>query len=262
MYSSARRTKLLKELEILAKSLQAVEGMVVVGSGVHNFTDDMSDLDVIFVVDPTDELEHVVGTIADKVAAAYRPVAFSKYIHHAEVHVLCYLLEDMLELDLGVWSLARLFASKPEWKIQYSKSGSIEKKLRETSHSPPTPYQTGEELLQSLWIQARAGVVAIDRNQVFKAIAETNAIRATTLRLICESNGFAHDFERNVEKIDDPLVSRLRHSFASGTEPGELLAALSAVCDISIDAMNNAGIKVSDARPILHRLFQRPWQAD
>jgi hypothetical protein len=259
MYSSARRARLLRDLETQARSLEAVEGLIVVGSGAHDFTDDMSDLDVILVVDPVDKLQPVVEAIAKSIDVDHRPLVLSRYRHHAEVHVLCYLFEDMLELDLGIWSLSRLFASKPEWKIQYSKSDRVVRKLEDTVHSPPVPDQTGEALLQSMWIQARAAVVAISRNQTFKATSEINAIRTSTVKLICESNGFANDFERNIEKIDDPLVSLLRRSFGSSTSPAELLAALDAVCTAGLEAIDQIGIDVREATTVLRRLLHRPW---
>ena len=256
MSISNDRAGLLAELEKIARTTHSIEGVVVVGSGAQGFTDDLSDLDVVLVVDPTEGFQAVVESMAAHFVTKPQTLAWSKFKHHDEVYVLCFLFDNMLELDLGIWSLSRLFASKPDWVVSFAKSEKIANKLRSTPEPQAEPRKTAEDLKRSLWINARATVVAIRRKQFLKAAATINSIRSNAVRLVGEMNGFTSDYERKVESLDDPFVNVLRSGMIETAEPQALFKSLETTCGVSISAIEKAGLDVSAERAYLPRLFQ------
>ncbi|MGH2551846.1 MAG: hypothetical protein ACRDHN_20860, partial [Thermomicrobiales bacterium] len=126
-FSPAERKNTLNQLVAFAQTNEAIVGTLLVGSGAHAFSDDFSDIDIVFVANPQDFVV-ALDSIAASLRTELQPVFLTSYQHRRDVVVLCGLLANLLEVDVGVWSSETLFASSPKWKLLQSRNGEEERR--------------------------------------------------------------------------------------------------------------------------------------
>ncbi len=114
-FSATDRTQVLEQLQAFASSQTQILGTVLVGSGTSGFRDEYSDVDILYVVEPQNI--SAAFTAITHFTATLRPVFSTTYQHRDDVFVICLLLDNYLEIDIGVWSTASLFATRPNWRV-------------------------------------------------------------------------------------------------------------------------------------------------
>jgi predicted nucleotidyltransferase len=116
LFDASSRVEMLKRLLQIATESPDVFGTLLVGSGVDGFRDAYSDLDVVLVVAP-DNYRTALVRLRQTIESGFRPVFQTIYEHRPDIYVICLLSENYLEIDIGVWSLASLFASSHRWNV-------------------------------------------------------------------------------------------------------------------------------------------------
>ena len=89
------------------------------GSAATGFRDQYSDIDVVLVA-RAGETKAALGALHRHVSSTLKAVFNTTYQHHDEIYVSCLLLENGLELDIGVWSIDVLFCAKPSWRLLHA----------------------------------------------------------------------------------------------------------------------------------------------
>lgn len=116
LFTPADRAEALSRLLSIAAESSSILGTLLVGSGSVGFNDELSDLDVVVVVE-SDGYSQVFAETTSHAHMVLQPVFSTTYQHRVDVHVVCLLLRNYLEIDLGIWSVANLFASSPRWNV-------------------------------------------------------------------------------------------------------------------------------------------------
>ncbi len=129
MYTSADRETLLADLVAFSKKRPDVLSFILVGSGARGFTDQYSDLDVLLVAKEKEDVAAVQEACAGFLNEHYSILKQKVYHHRKDIIVSCFFLDHYLELDLGVWSMAQLRATKPDWKVFFDHEQSSQRQL-------------------------------------------------------------------------------------------------------------------------------------
>lgn len=111
------RVASLEALKAYAFEHESILGTLLVGSGARGFTDQYSDIDVIFVAQDEPPVVSVVDDVASWLPSEFKLVFMTTYRHEPDIFVICLITENGLELDVAVWSLLKLRATKPDWKL-------------------------------------------------------------------------------------------------------------------------------------------------
>jgi predicted nucleotidyltransferase len=211
MYTTIERENLLHQLIDYCKTIKKVQGFLLVGSGATGFRDECSDLDVLIVVENSEDTELVQKVLHDFIHN-YNKVLMSKlYRHEEDIFVICYLFDNYLELDLGIWSFKKIRATKPYWKLIYDVKNNIQEKLEETLklHEVPCFEDVIKDSISFTWQFVHSASIAIKRNNLLKAVKDIDVLRDKIIQFICIKNGVLYDFDKNFDRLDGPFVSRL-----------------------------------------------------
>jgi len=169
----------LEALKAYATEHENVLGTLLVGSGARGFTDQYSDIDVVFVAEDEPSVLGVVDDLASWLPNEFKLIFMTTYRHEPDIFVICLITENGLELDVAVWSLPKLRATKPDWKLIQSRSP-VQDQLITAAMQQPKPSSKrigGTEIYgdDPLWQSVnRLAVARLRRN--LHAIANVEAV--------------------------------------------------------------------------------------
>lgn len=237
MYTVEDREALLTNLHQYAEGLDAVVGFLVVGSGAYGFRDEYSDVDGLVVVKQSGDVEAVNRLLVEQVNKVATVSRMKIYQHEPDIWVTCFFMHNYLNLDLGVWALDKLRATKPHWIVKFDKIGIIEEKLRTSLSARPKQnvHAIASDTLSRLWQFVRTAVVAIKRGHFIKAIKDMDWIRDQLITIICLMNDSYDDLSQNIEAIDHHYVDRLKATYNCSMTQEQLGMTLIAILELAFD---------------------------
>lgn len=145
-YSPADRAAILDELVAALSKIPGVLGVLLVGSGAIGFHDEWSDLDLVVVADAED-FATVLGSVRNGLLSSLHPKFLTSYQHRPDVVVLCALLPNQLNIDLGIWSIEVLFASSPNWRVIWVRDEAAHAAIERAMAEHPPAQRTGEAVI-------------------------------------------------------------------------------------------------------------------
>ncbi len=204
LYTPEERDEVATRLTDLISADERVERVELSGSGVEGYRDRWSDVDLVVTVRAgIDQLE---------VADAWIPRAYDSLpvLHHYAVsfgdeHVRGFLLENLLEVDLG---FRPGHASEGEW---------------------PAPDADGEAGFA--WHDVLHGAIAVARGHPWRAQYYVGLLRWRTLALATARLGLLLDEYKDVDDLPVELLEQLDDALPRSLEPDELRRALRAATD-------------------------------
>lgn len=216
MYQEKDRESLLKDLIEYSRSIDEVQGFLLVGSGSYGFKDKYSDLDVIVVVKHAEKVEEINKKLIEFINKNYSVAELKVYAHHKEVYVSCFFMENYLELDLGVWSYDILKATKPQWKVIFDKNkNNIQEKLELTlkEYKYVLLEEVIDDTLSKLWQFVNSATISIKRGKYINALKEIDIIRGFIIQIICMDNGIHYDYEKNIDEVKSVYKDMLKNTY-------------------------------------------------
>ena len=120
------RQNVLDYILSAAKDFAKIVSLVQVGSGAKGFNDERSDLDFVIALDSNESMAEVMDYIHKKVSEKYTLSFFSQ---SPERHLQVYVLDNLLEIDIGYGYYEHAAALKPTFKVLFDKSGIVEDKM-------------------------------------------------------------------------------------------------------------------------------------
>lgn len=145
-YSPVDRAATLEELVAELSTIPGAMGVLIVGSGAIGFRDEWSDLDLV-VVAGAEYFASVLNATRDDVLPALHPKFLTSYQHRPDVVVLCALLPNQLNVDLGVWSIDVLFASSPNWSVVWTRDSTARTAIEKAMTEHPPAQREGEPII-------------------------------------------------------------------------------------------------------------------
>ncbi|WP_040951444.1 aminoglycoside 6-adenylyltransferase [Gorillibacterium massiliense] len=241
MYTGEDRQLLLDELVSFAYEQKEIVGFLLVGSGSLGFRDKFSDLDVLLVIEESDQAEEINKIFIKYLESNKTVLRHKTYRHEEDIFVTCFFMGDYLNLDLGIWSLKKLRATKPNWIVKFDKTGGIEKRLSQSlaSHVPAVIQEVVHDSISSFWQFVQNAVVAVNRRSYIKAIKDMENIRDHIIKIICVSNQIDHDYLKSIDALDDPYAKRLQKTYEVTMNKESLSKALYDLVILYFDVIIN-----------------------
>ncbi len=110
----------------VAQECEKIISLVQVGSGAIGYHDARSDLDYVIAPDAGDSMLEVMEYMHRKISGKYETVFFTQ---ESSRHLQCYLLSNMLEIDIGYGGYEHAVARKPVFKVLFDRTDVVEKKM-------------------------------------------------------------------------------------------------------------------------------------
>lgn len=216
MYTIEDRQQLLDDLRSLAEGIERVQGMILVGSGAYGYRDRYSDLDVVVAVDESSQVPAVHHALVSALGRDYWAWKHKVYRHESDIFVSCFLFPGYLELDLGVWSLRKLRATKAHWQVIFDRRAPelLEQLRRTLPASVPNLEETARDSMTYMWQFMRGALVAMRRGNYIKAFKEMEYIRDKVSELAALREGVYHDVAKELGRLTPAFVERLGETYA------------------------------------------------
>ena len=225
LYTPDERDEVATQLADLISADERVERVELGGSGAEGYRDRWSDVDLLVTVhDGIDQLE-VADEWVPRLYGAL-PVLHHYAVAFGDEHVRGFLLENLLEVDLG-FSPAR--TSEGEW---------------------PGPDADGEAGFA--WHDVVHAAVAIARGRLWRAQYYIGLLRWRTLALATARFGLLLDEYKDVDDLRPEILRPLEDALPRSLEPDELRRALSAATTAFLNELRSARPELADrlARPL------------
>lgn len=237
-----REVTLAKLLKII-KGESAVEGVLLVGSGAKGFLDRWADIDLSVVVDPERATKETWNCLNAKIKKSFSVLTFGTYEYGLNDFISVILLENFLEVDLGVLALKRLVARRESWKVLWAKSNRIAKRIAKSWKRRVIP-DAGESArisLNGIGHHFRCAAVALVRDQPFRASKEIEDIRNEIVNLWATYEKKTAKHFRDVDTFRDDIRKRLGSTFHKGVEKKVLREVLQNEVELYFDVVNEIG---------------------
>jgi predicted nucleotidyltransferase len=237
MYSEIDRKNILDKLVEICKSIDDIDGVILVGSGAEGFTDKWSDIDLSIVICEEEKTGEVWDKINENIISTFDIMKIS-YNEYGENNFLsAVFLNNYLEADIGVLSINKLEAKREPWNILYDKSGNIVKRMNETWEKRKIPSLNIEieNSVNTVWYHIKNGAFALKREKLYRAVKEIEELRNEIVDIrALKENKVAKHF-RDVDDMDKAFLQKLEETFFKEVTINELSKALINSLDLYFD---------------------------
>ncbi|KAA1039936.1 hypothetical protein ERX35_002810 [Macrococcus equipercicus] len=125
MYTNEERMNLFNNLLKELRNLK-IDGVVQIGSGVNNFKDNFSDIDMM-VADKGDvtQRKDEIKEILERMGAVY----LKEGIFRENIYLLMPFFDNGLEMDISIMPTNLLSVQSPLWKVVFDVDGHVKTKM-------------------------------------------------------------------------------------------------------------------------------------
>jgi predicted nucleotidyltransferase len=178
MFNEMDRKDILCKVERICKSIDDIDGMILVGSGAEGFTDKWSDIDLSIVICEEEKTRQVWDKINEEIISNFDTIKISYNEYEENNYLSAILLDNYLEIDIGVITINKLVAKRKSWSILYDKSGNVAEKMNRTWRERKLPNLNiqVENSLDGIWYHIKNCAFALKREKPYRAIKEIEEI--------------------------------------------------------------------------------------
>ena len=217
MYTEAIRQEILDKLIDIFKEDTYIEGVILVGSGANGFPDKWADIDLAVVVNPEEKTKDVWNKLNHKIKNTLNIMksVYNEYGNNNFISVI--LLDNFLEIDMGVISISNLVAKKGNWEILFEKTNKISSKMKETWKNRKLPDLNEIVRLSqnSIWYHIKNAAFALKRERYYRVVKELEEIRSEIIKIkAAHENKVAKHF-RDVDEMNSNFIAKLDKTFFS-----------------------------------------------
>ena len=212
LYTPEERSQIAERVLALLREDERVERAELAGSGTSGYADRWSDVDLLAVVADGREQEEVANSWIPRVYDAF-PVLHHFAIAFGEHHVRGFLLENLLEVDIGFEPAVEEFG---EWP------------------GPDAETEAGFG-----WHDVLHAGVAIARGRPWRAQYYIGLLRWRTLTLACDRVGVQFDEYKGVDDLPAELLAALENALPRSLERDELARASKAATSAFFGELRN-----------------------
>ena len=242
------RQNVLDYILSAAKDFAKIVSLVQVGSGAKGFNDERSDLDFVIAIDSNESMAEVMDYIHKKVSEKYTLSFFSQ---SPERHLQVYVLDNLLEIDIGYGYYEHAAALKPAFKVLFDKSGIVEDKMvRSRVGMDERVYgKKQEEDLKIAYdfalIHLMHAAVAIKRNNFLRTIGELDFVRKIYVDLLGDRYRLESTLYREMDKLPDYEKDAIKSTFVIDESQEHLWACLMNLTDLIYKELDGNNMPVS-----------------
>ena len=212
-----------------AKECSRIISLVQVGSGATGYRDDRSDLDFVIALDADESMLEVMDFMHRKIAEEYDILFFKQ---DEPRHLQCYVLSDLLEIDIGYGGYENAAAWKPAFKVLYDRSDTVEEKMiRSREWMDDHIYGDKQKkdiasACEAVWVRLMHAAVAIRRGNLFRAIGELEYVRKLYIDLLGDRYRLESGLNREIDGLPEDEKDAIRSTFVTGGNPAALWTSL------------------------------------
>ena len=242
---------------LTTRQCSKIVSLVQVGSGANGYHDDRSDLDFVIAMDSNDSMLEVMEYMHKKISEKYELLFF---IQQETRHLQCYVLSNLLEIDLGFGAYEHAAAWKPAFKVLYDNSGTVEEKMKQSLVGMDDRIFGNKQkkdidtACQSVWLRLMHVAVAIRRGQFFRVMGELDYVRKLYIDLLGDRYRLESDRNREIDRLPEVEKAAIRSTFITNENPSELWERLMNLTDLVYKELEGYSIPVT--KELLHAYFK------
>ena len=212
-----------------ARECGRIIALVQVGSGARGYNDERSDLDFVIALDSNESMPEVMDFMHRKITEKYDVLFFKQ---DEARHLQCYILSNLLEIDIGYGGYKNAAAWKPAFKVLYDKSGTVEEKMiRSREWMDDHIYGDKQKkdiasACEMAWIRLMHAAVAIHRGNLFRAIGEMEYVRKLYIDLLGDRYRLESSLNREIDRLPENEKEAIRSTFVTRENPENLWMSL------------------------------------
>ncbi len=229
VFSVQDRQDAFEYVLLAARECDRIIALVQVGSGATGYRDDRSDLDFVIALDSDEAMPEVMDFMHRKIAERYDVLFFKQ---DEPRHLQCYVLSDLLEIDIGYGGYENAAAWKPAFKVLYDRSGTVEEKMiRSREWMDDHIYVDKQKkdvavACEAVWVRLMHAAVAIHRGNLFRAIGELEYVRKLYIDLLGDRYRLESGLNREIDRLPEKEKEAIKSTFVTGENPADLWTSL------------------------------------
>ena len=249
VFSTEDRQNTFEWIVSAARECAKIVALVHVGSGAYGYLDERSDLDFVIALDSAASMTEVMNYMHQRISEIFQPVFFTQ---NESRRLQVYLLQNMLEIDMGYGSYEHAAALKPAFRVLYDRSGTVEEKMirsREWMDAGifgEKQKKDQEQACSSVWMYLMHAAVAIYRKQYFRAIGEMDCARMHCMDLLGDRYRLESRRNREMDRLPEEEKTALRSTFPAGETPAELWEALDHLTSLAYRELEGCSVPVTE----------------
>lgn len=256
LFTTQRRANLLESLAAFFRADHMIAGVILVGPSAEPRQDDFSGIYAQIVVDPEADFPMVYRRWKDLLPTMMTTIATVESSEPGKHATISLLLEGYLEIVFYFVRFHQLiapsrhvkmpdgsmvtvpavrFAPYP-WKVLYAKKSVRDDlmRLEEECYHPHVGQIdiTYQEIMRRIWQPVLRAVMALHRDEIWRAIHNIDQIRAEIIRIA----GIIYDVDvrdqTHVDQLPEMLLISLRHTIPTSFTPVAIRRALLSALDL------------------------------
>ena len=189
LFTPTEREAIKNDLIDLLAATREIVSVILIGSAVTGFTDELSDIDIMSVVSSEADIISIMDTVCASIKARYNTLCFDQ-LDERRLHVC--LLDNFLELNLSYRTIETLGAKAAHWNVLYDKTGAVDLimhstyvKFNETNRiiTHNTYKNKLAEYSKQIWHFIFHAATAISRGRFWKAVKGLDYARNNIIEL-------------------------------------------------------------------------------
>lgn len=235
-------------IQDVTKECEKIVALVQVGSGAKGYTDEHSDLDFVIALDKNESMLSAMDYIHQKISEKYDVVYFSQ---EEEKHLQCYVLSNLLEIDIGFGCYERAAAWKPAFKVLWDTTGVVEEKMiksREWMDNVTFGDKQKKDISTAcdmVWARLMHASVAIKRGNFFRAIGELDFARKIYIDLLGDRYRLESGLNREIDKLPESEKTAIKSTFVASEKPEDLWTALKNLTELIYKELEGNDVAVT-----------------
>lgn len=231
----------------LVKKHNKIVSLVQVGSGSFGYNDNRSDLDFVIALDTNDSMLEVMEYVSQKIKEKYNVIFFSQQENR---HLQCFVLSNLLEIDIGYGGYEHAAAWKPAFKVIFDNSGVVEEKMiksREWMDNSIYGEKQKKDIVlacEQSWMRLMHAAVAINRGNFFRAVGEIDFVRNLYINLLGNRFKLESKLNREIDKLPEIEKSAIKSTFITGESSEELWKSLLNLTELIYKELENYDLPV------------------
>lgn len=183
MYNSEERDRIFNRTIEKVKSIELVEGVIQLGSGVIGYNDTYSDIDMMMSTANVEDVEKTKDSIR-QVLSELNPIYIKEKQLRKDIHLIIAIMENTLEFNISILPTDLLNVKSPLWKVIIDKTGSVSEKMNienEKFISKPVSYELPYDVVFEFVYSAMSLNKELKRNNLIYALKLLEEMRSDTL---------------------------------------------------------------------------------
>ncbi len=242
------RQNTLDFILLVSQDCPKVVSLVQVGSGAEGFHDEKSDLDFVVAYDSGESMTEVMDYMHKKISEKYNLLFFTQ---SDERHLQAYILDNLLEIDIGFGCYEHAAALKPAFKVLFDKSGIVEDKMVQ-SRTTMDDQIYGSKRQKDLetacnyaCVHLMHAAVAIKRNNYFRTVGELEFIRKIYIDLLGDRYRLESAVNREIDKLPDHEKEAIKSTYVTDDSQETLWACLMKLTDLIYKELEGCSVPIS-----------------